>query len=416
MLIAQKSWIDDLVNFSRLISEAAAPLEVFPLLAEFAVRDLDADAAAVYRVTETAELELIASKNLDASPHYSRVDATIGSELSGTLLRFCGGKFQQAHAFPLVSETDLFGALVVFYKEPSALDEPRRALAEAFVQLAAIAASKANQHLKLRRAYTDLQASQELLARTEKLRALGQMSASISHDLKNLLAPLGLQAQLLRRVAGDHEAVLKLADSLERCVRRGVDTTERMREFSRQSPEEADAAFEETAAVDDLIREVVELSKPKLLDGGVRLELELSNPPPIRVKASEFVTAFMNLVFNASDAMAGGGTLTISSGISNGYVWVKVTDTGTGMSDEVKKRIFEPFFTTKGKAGTGLGLPMVYSFVQRHGGEITLDSAPGQGTTFTLSFPQVTPQDRPSPENAKKSETRSSHNGHQYAG
>jgi len=397
MSLTRRPWIDSLANFSRLISEAAAPIEVLPLLANAAVRDIGADASAVFQIMENVDLKLVASMNLNDVACGTLLEAgLIGSNLGASLLKTCGSEFSHVQTYPLVSERDLFGALVTFYKKPQMVDQEHVAVTEAFVQLAAIAASKANQYDKLRRFHAELHASQEVLARTEKLRALGQMSATISHDLGNLLMPLALHAELLKRVAGDSKAVLKIAKILEKGIQHGFDTTERMRDFSRQSPEESDANAQEMVNLDNLVREAAELCKPQL-HGRMQLELHLTNPPPVQVRASDFVTAIVNLVFNAVDALAGaGGTLTLTSGTESGSSWVKVADTGPGMTDEVKKRIFVPFFTTKGKEGTGLGLPMVYAFVQRHSGDIRLETMPGRGTTFILSFPIATTEENPS--------------------
>jgi signal transduction histidine kinase len=85
--------------------------------------------------------------------------------------------------------------------------------------------------------------------------------------------------------------------------------------------------------------------------------------------------------------MPGGGTITVQSGTEDGMSFVSIADNGPGMPPEVEQRAFEPFFTTKGQEGTGLGLAMVYAFVQRHRGRITLKTAPGEGAAFTLSFP-----------------------------
>src|SRR5262249_20406241 len=97
--------------------------------------------------------------------------------------------------------------------------------------------------------------------------------------------------------------------------------------------------------------------------------------------------AFTNLVFNAVDALPAGGRIHLSAHRRGGDVEVAIADSGTGMSPEVRERVFEPFFTTKGERGTGLGLSMVFGVVERHGGRIRLDTAPGQGTTFYLTFP-----------------------------
>jgi len=102
---------------------------------------------------------------------------------------------------------------------------------------------------------------------------------------------------------------------------------------------------------------------------------------------SEVREALTNLVFNAVDAMPSGGTLALKTAAVGGGVYVEVGDTGVGMDEETRQRCLEPFFTTKGERGTGLGLAMVYGFVQRHGAEIQIDSAPGQGTRIRIVFP-----------------------------
>src|SRR5206468_12304148 len=112
---------------------------------------------------------------------------TIGPELGQSLLRACGGDFAQAHTLPLVAGGDLFGVLVLLNRAPRALEGERLQLAEALTDLSAIAMGKAAQYAKLARSYVDLRSSQHTLARTETLRALGQMAGGIAHDLTNRL-------------------------------------------------------------------------------------------------------------------------------------------------------------------------------------------------------------------------------------
>ena len=103
------------------------------------------------------------------------------------------------------------------------------------------------------------------------------------------------------------------------------------------------------------------------------------------MRASEAVSAIVNLIVNATDAMPTGGVITVRTGAETGGGWIDVIDDGPGMPPEVESRVFEPFFTTKPE-GTGLGLAIVYAFVQRHQGKIQLETAPGRGTRIRLWF------------------------------
>jgi signal transduction histidine kinase len=114
---------------------------------------------------------------------------------------------------------------------------------------------------------------------------------------------------------------------------------------------------------------------------------ELGTPPLVQARPGEIVAALVNLLVNAIDVMPGSGTITIRSGDEKGGGWVSVADTGPGIPPEIQQRVFEPFFTTKGQEGTGLGLAMVYATAQRYGGNVSLESEPGKGATFTLWFP-----------------------------
>ncbi len=231
--------------------------------------------------------------------------------------------------------------------------------------------------------------AEQTLARTEKLRALGQMAAGVAHDLRNILNPMSLRLQLAGR-ALDRRAYDEAKDSiaeLKQVLLRGVQTLDRLREYSRQAPE----SRSEEIDLDRLVHEASEIAKPRLAarPGAVpRLREELGAPPRFPGRAGDIVSALVNLIVNAIDALGDGGTITLRTGSSDGHIWAQVCDDGPGMPPDVEQRVFEPFFTTKGLEGTGLGLPMVYACMQRHGGSVKLETAPGEGTTFTLSFPK----------------------------
>jgi signal transduction histidine kinase len=263
------------------------------------------------------------------------------------------------------------------------------ALADGLVDLAAVTLANAARLQQLARSHAELKASQEALARTEKLRALGQMAAGVSHDLKNILNPLSLQLQLVGRAIahGNYADATETVGEMTQVLRRGVQTIERLRDYSRQSRE----SRAEQVDLDRLVHEASEIARPRMAARGGRMNRtreELGGAPPVLGRPGEIVSALVNLIINAIDAMPDGGTIWLRTGEADGGSWVEVADDGPGMSPEVEKRVFEPFFTTKGDEGTGLGLAMVYACVQRYGGSIQLKTAPGQGTSFRLWFPR----------------------------
>src|SRR5262249_25870518 len=119
----------------------------------------------------------------------------------------------------------------------------------------------------------------------------------------------------------------------------------------------------------------------------VNVVVELQELPIVDGRDADLREALANLILNAVDAMPKGGTLTLRSRTAHGDVIIEVSDSGVGMPAEVRERIFEPFFTTKGERGSGLGLAQVVRIVDRHHGEITVASAEGKGTTFTIRLP-----------------------------
>jgi len=146
--------------------------------------------------------------------------------------------------------------------------------------------------------------------------------------------------------------------------------------------------------LNSLVNQVIDLTRARWHDmpqqRGVVISVSAELSPELPTASgieSEIREALTNLIFNAVDAMPEGGTLTLRTVIIDGRVCVEVGDTGIGMDAETRQRCLEPFFTTKGERGTGLGLAMVYGFVQRHGAEMQIDSVPGQGTKIRISFP-----------------------------
>jgi signal transduction histidine kinase len=256
--------------------------------------------------------------------------------------------------------------------------------------------AESKRHAEQARMRAELARSEELLLRSEKLRALGEMAAGISHDLKNLLNPLSLHIQLIERAIakGQAENALESLREMRSILDRGVATVEQLRDYGKVSPEARHVPIE----LARLAREARAISHPRMVTRGAgrhRVVERLASDVVVTANAGEVVTAIVNLIVNAVDAMPTGGTITIevaeeareADGHASRAAVLRVRDDGPGMSAELRARVFEPFFTTKGLDGTGMGLAMVRACMERHRGFVELESAPGEGTTFALVFP-----------------------------
>ncbi len=224
------------------------------------------------------------------------------------------------------------------------------------------------------------------LAQAKKMEAVGQLGAGLSHDLNNILQVITGRLSILHRRAGaladaDVEVILRNVRKAEAMTRQLTLLSGRRR--MHVQPLNLKAA----------LADIAESVRP-LLDARYPVRLELSEPlPDLALDPLELEIALTNLMTNARDAMPDGGSIVLSARMeraSDGQASVMVTvkDRGPGIRPEVLERIFEPFFTTKepGK-GTGLGLAQVYGFAKASGGQVEVDSRPGQGTRLTLVFP-----------------------------
>ena len=235
----------------------------------------------------------------------------------------------------------------------------------------------------------ELLALQEATSRDRRLAAVGQLAAGVMHDVNNALNPIMAAAYLLEMNAENPAAVRDYAVRIARAAETGAATAARVGRFIRQEP--LLGAREDTVDLSVMVEEIVAMTRPlwqeRAKGGVVQLDQTLAQGALVRGIAGELREALLNLVQNALDAMAGGGTLRIRTTKEASEISVSVSDTGVGMSAEVRERAFEPFFTTKGVNGTGLGLAEVYGIARRHRGRAEIESAPGEGTTVRLVFP-----------------------------
>ncbi len=225
----------------------------------------------------------------------------------------------------------------------------------------------------------ELRAQGEALLRSERLAAIGRIAAQITHEIRNPLSSISLNAEELGERA---PAARDLCDAIVREVDRLAAITEEYLRFARlPKPQMA------RADLNDLVRDLLEFVRPELDAAGVQVDQRLSPElPRVLADAGQLRQLLLNLVRNAREAMPGGGIVRIATRGSDGSVEIEVRDNGPGIPPERLQRIFDPFFTTK-ERGTGLGLALAQEVAQEHGGQLTCESAPGAGTTFTLRLP-----------------------------
>jgi signal transduction histidine kinase len=246
---------------------------------------------------------------------------------------------------------------------------------------------------ELKKALTELQASQRQVVQQERFRAFSEMAGGVCHDFNNaLMAIIGYSELLLQDadLLSDRELLVQYLKTMNTAGRDASQVVSRLRDFYR--PREVIDVFS-AVNINDILEELVALTRPKWHDQAlqtgrsIRLELELQKVPPVHGNGAELRESLMNLVFNAVDALPNGGTITLRSAPIPDGVQIEVSDTGTGMTEEVRQRCLEPFFSTKGDHGTGLGLPMVCGIIRRHEGSLAIDTASGTGTTFRVFLP-----------------------------
>ncbi|WP_343551326.1 ATP-binding protein [Pantoea sp.] len=266
-------------------------------------------------------------------------------------------------------------------------------LARAFNVFARNTASLAQTSRLLREKSNQLESTEEALLHSQKMKAVGQLTGGLAHDFNNLLAVIiGSLALTVDQLPPG--TLASRIDRARQAADRAAQLTQRLLAFSRKQ-----ALYPRAVAVVELVENLHSLLQHALLPGQ-NLVVDAQGPGwPAWIDAGQLENALMNLVVNARDAMEkqrGEIRLRIwnqRKALADGErdcVTIEVIDHGCGMSNEVREQVFEPFFTTKAiGSGSGLGLSMVYGFVRQSGGQIELETAPGQGTTVRLLLPRA---------------------------
>ncbi len=295
-------------------------------------------------------------------------------------------------AFPLKIRDQVIGVLDVESDELMAFNEEDLKVLSSMASQVSICIENAQLFQQLKETLNELKKAQDQIIQTEKLRAMGEMASGVAHDFNNLLAVIlgNIQLLLYQFDRLSPEEIRERLKIIEHSSKDGAETVRRIQEFSGMRRDKEFAPL----SLNELITDVVNVTQPRWKEEtqkrGIHIAMtkNLGKVSKILGNASELREVLMNIIFNAVDAMPQGGEIVITTGMqAEDWAEVRISDTGIGMTEEVKKRVFDPFFTTKGVTNTGLGMSVSYGIIKRHGGEILIESEPGKGTTFILHLP-----------------------------
>jgi signal transduction histidine kinase/CheY-like chemotaxis protein len=257
------------------------------------------------------------------------------------------------------------------------------------IESSAAQAEQAEQHVReLSHYIAEQERIREQFSQIEKLSALGELASGVAHDFNNTLAGILGRAQLLLRT-NDPEKIRRGLNIIIKTAEDGAKTVKRIQDFARQRKDK-DLAL---VSVEQLLLDVSEITRPRWKNKAeadnihITLDLKINSRAMVMGDESELREVLINMVFNAMDAMPEGGKITLSANDEADCVVLSVTDTGVGMSSDVRSKIFDPFFTTKGVAGLGLGLAVSFGIIRRHGSTIAVESEVGRGSTFKIALP-----------------------------
>ncbi len=222
-----------------------------------------------------------------------------------------------------------------------------------------------------------------------RMETLGRMTMGMAHDFNNLLSGILGHIELWRIESTLDDAAKSHVAMIEKAAENGAELISKIQRYIRQEAQ----SQHEPLDLAPLIAECVSFTRPYWYNEprrqGINIEVHqhFEDLPSVEGSRSELRDVFVNMILNAVHAMPEGGSITLEGKASDSEVIIRLSDTGTGMSDDVQNRIFEPLFSTKAERGTGMGLSVVAGTMREHRGSVSVESTLGTGTTFTLRFP-----------------------------
>ena len=305
---------------------------------------------------------------------------------------------ESALLVPFVAHDEVLGLLAVTATRPRRWSDAHVEVAEALAAQAAVAVENARLYEEARAALHELKSAQARIIHNEKMAVLGTFASGLAHEVRNPLNSISLQLSVLERRIARAEALLagqmaEVVDVIREEIRRLELLVEDFLLFSR-----TDRIQYRPARLDDIVHEVMQLMAPEAAAASVAVRHAADGPAPrMRMDAEKMKQVVINLVRNAIEAMPGGGSVEVRTGMADGRARIVVTDDGPGLPPGVD--VFQLFVTTKPK-GTGLGLSIVQQIVLQHGGEIFAGRGPKGGARFTIAIPVLPAEDAVAPEEA----------------
>jgi two-component system NtrC family sensor kinase len=278
------------------------------------------------------------------------------------------------------------------YRLPVRSDDELGDLAASFNKMTGeVAGAQSHIEEQVRRKTAELERVHRTLLNSEKMASIGKLAATVAHEINNPLFGILTYARLVLRELTKHEVpnrddMAEQLQTIERESKRCGELVKNLLTFSRQAP-----SNREPNELNTIVHRAVLLVRHKLDMQSIELEESLAEDlPPVECDANQIQQVVLVLMVNASEAMPKGGKLVVSTGLDGEQGVVRVKDSGCGIPADVLPRIFDPFFTTKEDQNrTGLGLAVAHSIVEQHAGEISVRSAPADGTEFTVRLPVV---------------------------
>ncbi len=295
---------------------------------------------------------------------------------------------QSAVSIPIISEDVCLGTLNLGSQKEDGFSVDQIDLTQTIANGLGNALKNARLYTALEQSYSELQTAQDQLIKSEKLRALGEMSAGVAHDFNNMLGAILGRAQLMKSQVFD-PAILRGLDIIEKAAIDGATTIRRLQDFTRKRTDQVFKHVDLVQVIEDTLSMTRTRWETSAHVSGIQYTVttQFDTVLPIAGESSELIEVLTNIIFNALDAMPAGGSLHIRAGTENDRVFASVTDTGRGMTEEIRRRVFDPFFTTKGVKGNGLGMSVAYGIVNRHKGDIEIESEVERGTTVRIFLP-----------------------------